>query len=421
MNRRISVIRAREILSAGAFPTIDTMVTLENGLKNSASVPFGTSAGRHEAATLLDHDATRYCGFGMLTAVQNVNDIIGPMLKGCAVDDQRAIDEKLATLDTTPRRQRIGGNAILSVSLACCRVAAQSAGSPLYRYIRDTYGRTSDIRALPRPMVVMIEGGRHADESTDLQEYMVAALPGMNTRDSVRAAIEVYLRLGRVLKERGYSVNVGYEGAYAPAGIRSNEEPLQHIERAIREAGYVVGRELALAMDPAASELQRDDGLYHLATESRAMTGEALVAYYEELAAKYAICSIEDGLGEDDWAYWPLLNRQLGPKIMIVGDDLTVTNVERLRQAIECKAINAVLIKPNQVGTLSETMAAIAVAERHGMKVVVSHRGGGETTDTFMVDLGVASDAEFIKVGPSRGERVIKYNRLMEIADELGF
>lgn len=420
MKAKIEEIRAREILSTGALPTIETSVTLDNGIVGVASVPFGSSAGKYEAVTLVDGDPKRYRGLGMMKAVHNVNEAIAPEMRGLRGLDQHAIDGKLVSLDPTPRRECLGGNAILSVSLACARAACASLGLPLYQYIRDTYNYRGKEFILPKPMVVLIEGGCHADNSTDFQEYMVGVLADQKVRENVRAAIEVYLYLGKVLKSHRYSINVGYEGAYAPTAVKSNEEPLLHIQQAISDAGYKPGEEVAIAMDPAASEFHKDDGLYHLERDQMELNSEELIAYYESLVKKYCIFSIEDGLGEDDWDSWPMLNKQLGTKLMIIGDDLTVTNVQRLQKAIDLSAINTVVIKPNQVGTLTETMAAIDLAEKHGLKVVVSHRGGGETTDTFIIDIAVATNADFVKVGPSRGERVVKYNRLMEIGDELG-
>jgi enolase len=417
---KVKEIRAREILSTGGYPTVEAVVTLEGGTAGVASVPYGTSAGRHEAVTLADGDPRRYRGKGMLKAVGNVNDVIAPKIRGLDALDQRSIDEHLIALDPTPQRKDIGGNSILSVSLACARAAAAARGVPLYRHIRDSYGIDDKDVALPRPMVVVIEGGRHADNSTDFQEYLVGLTKDRGTRDNVRAAIEVYLFLGSLLKRKGYSINVGTEGAYAPTAVKSNEEPLALIEEAIRDAGYRPGEDVGIAMDPAASEFVGDDGLYHLARDGQDLSPEDMIGYYECLVDKYCVFSLEDGLGEDDWNNWPVMNKRLGEKIMIIGDDLTVTSVDRLQKAIDTRAINSILIKPNQVGTLTETIAAITLARMSGLKTVVSHRGGGETTDTLIIDLAVATNADFVKVGPSRGERVVKYNRLMEIADELG-
>lgn len=420
MDSRIKDIRSREILSTSAFPSMETVVYLENGLTAKASVPYGTSAGRHEAVTLVDGDPGRYLGKGMLKAIINVNERIAPDIRGMDVLDQRTVDEKLISLDPTSRRENLGGNAILSVSLACARAAADLKGMEVYQHIRSAYGARDKDLVPPRPMMVVIEGGCHADNSTDLQEYLVAPIMNTTTRECVRAGIESYIHLGKILKKRGYNTNVGLEGAYAPTSIGSNEEPLTLIQKAIEEAGYSPGEEVGIALDPASSEFFKDDGLYHLDREGRKLSSNEMIDYYEDLTEKYPISSIEDGLGEDDWEAWSILNRRLGDKLMIMGDDLTVTNVDRLQKAIDLKAINAILIKPNQVGTLTETVQAIELAKEHDFKVVISHRGGGETTDTFIIDIAVATGANFVKVGPSRGERVVKYNRLMEIGDELG-
>ena len=391
---------------------------LENGITGIASVPFGSSAGRYEALTLIDGDPARYGGRGMLSSIHNVNNVIAPAIVGTEVFDQIGIDAQLIALDATPRRERLGGNSILSVSLACARAACAARAVPLYKYIQESFGLPGGAASLPKPMMVVIEGGCHADDSTDLQEYMVGIRADVNTRDAVRAGIEIYHTLGKVLKTQGYAINVGLEGAYAPAGISSNKEPLTYIQEAIVDAGYEPMDEVAIALDPAASEFYRE-GSYRLERENRILSAEQLIRYYEELVSEYPIFSIEDGLGEDDWDSWTLLNERLGPRVINVGDDLTTTNVTRLQKAIDLKAINAILIKPNQVGTLSETVEATTLAKEHGLKVIVSHRGGGETTDTLIIDLAVAVSADFVKVGPSRGERVVKYNRLMEIDEEV--
>ena len=391
---------------------------LENGITGIASVPFGSSAGKYEALTLLDGDSARYGGRGMLRSIHNVNNVIAPAIVGTDVFDQIGIDAQLIALDATPRRERLGGNSILSVSLACARAACAARAVPLYKYIQQTYRLADKKVSLPKPMMVVIEGGCHADDSTDLQEYMVGIRADVNSRDAVRAGIEIYHTLGKVLKAQGYAINVGLEGAYAPAGIPSNKEPLIYIQEAIVDAGYEPMDEVAIALDPAASEFYRD-GSYRLERENRTLSAEQLIYYYEELVSEYPIFSIEDGLGEDDWDSWALLNERLGQRVINVGDDLTTTNVTRLQKAINLKAINAILIKPNQVGTLSETVEATTLAKEHGLKVIVSHRGGGETTDTLIIDLAVAVSADFVKVGPSRGERVVKYNRLMEIDEEV--
>jgi enolase len=394
------------------------MVMLNSGITGIASVPFGSSAGRYEALTLLDADPARYCGRGMLKSAHNVNNVIAPAIVGTEVFDQKEIDAQLIALDVTARRQHLGGNSILSVSLACARAACASRAIPLYKYVRETYGLAGERASLPKPMMVVVEGGRHADDSTDLQEYMVGIRADVNSRDAVRAGIEIYHTLGKLLKAQGYAINVGLEGAYAPAGMQSNKEPLIYIQEAIVDAGYEPMKEVAIALDPAASEFYKD-GSYRLERENRTLSAAQLISYYEELVSEYPIFSIEDGLGEDDWNSWTTLNERLGKRVMNVGDDLTATNVTRLQKAIDLKAINAILIKPNQVGTLSETVEATTLAKEHGLNVIVSHRGGGETTDTLIIDLAVAASADFVKVGPSRGERVVKYNRLMEIEEEV--
>jgi enolase len=419
MARTVKKIEAHEILSTSAQPTIETVVTLDDGIIASVSVPYGTSAGKHEAVTLVDKDPGRYRGKGMLKAAANVNDIIAPKMLGVDVTDQQEVDRRLVALDPTPQRKNLGGNSILSVSLACARAGARAKHISLHKHIRECYGLEGRDYVLPKPMVVVIEGGQHADNSTDFQEYLVGVIKNRGGRENVRAAIETYLSLKPILKEQGFNTNVGTEGAYAPAGIKSNEDPLVYIEQAMKAAGYQPGDDLGIALDPASSEFF-EEGSYNLACEGKRLSSDEMIAYYEGLLGKYHIFSIEDGLGEDDWDAWPVMNRKMGDRIMIMGDDLTVTNVERLQKAIDIKAINSILIKPNQVGTLSETVEAMELAHKNGLKTIVSHRGGGETTDTFIIDLAVAAGAEFVKVGPSRGERVVKYNRLMAIADELG-
>lgn len=420
MKTTIKLVRAREILSTSGYPTIETIVALEDGTTAVVSVPYGTSAGVHEAVTLVDGDPKRYKGKGMLKAVDNVNKVIAPKVIGADAADQRSIDNLLISLDPSPQRANLGGNSILSVSLACARASANSKQVPLYQHIRQTYGLPHKDYRLPKPMMVVIEGGQHADNSTDFQEYLVGVIAEQGARRNVQIGIEVYLTLGKLLKQKGYSTNVGTEGAFAPTAIKSNEEPLIYIEKAISEAGYQPGKDAAIALDPAASEFYGEDDMYHLERDGRTLSSQDMISLYQDLVSRYPIFSLEDGLSEDDWDAWPSLNATLGSKIIVMGDDLTVTNVERLKRAIDLVAINAILIKPNQCGTLSETIDAISLAQNHGLRTVVSHRGGGETTDTFIIDLAVATNSEFVKVGPTRGERVVKYNRLMEIADELG-
>lgn len=418
MARKITKITAREIISTGAFPTIETKVTLDDGTVGVASAPFGSSAGIHEAFTLTDKDPKRYHGLGMLKAVSNVTSVIAHELVGKSVDDQSNLDNIMRNLDGTPNLSSLGGNAIISVSLACARAASTSSGQELFQYMRPFLNNTNNPISMPQPMMVLIEGGKHADDSTDLQEYMIICRTPEQMAERVRAGIETYQTLRKVLKERGYSVNVGYEGAFAPTAVKTNREPLELITEAIERTGYKVGADIALGMDPAASEVFSND-TYVLSLDNRSLTAQEMIAFYTGLANDFALISLEDGLAEDDWDHWVPLQQQLGGRMQIVGDDLTATNSERLQKAIDMKAINTILIKPNQAGTLTEVFESINLARANGIKVVVSHRGGGDTTDTFIADLAVAANAEMIKCGPSRSERTEKYNRLMEIEELL--
>ncbi|MDA1196989.1 MAG: phosphopyruvate hydratase [Nanoarchaeota archaeon] len=412
---KIKSITAREILSSGSTPSIEVKVTLQNGTTGKASVPFGASAGIHEAYVLFD-GAKRYSGKGMLKAVNNINKKIAPNLRNKDAFDQPAIDQLMIDIDGTKNKKKLGGNAILAVSVAVARAAANAQKLPLYAYIRKAYQLPIKKYVLPNPQMVVIEGGKHADNSTDMQEYMVAPIKGNSVKEEVQAGIEVYLALKKVLKQKNLDTNVGNEGAYAPAGLKSNESPLQLIRAAIKKAGYSK-KDIGISLDPATSELFHN-GKYHLKKEKKKLTSVGMINYFKKWLKKYPeIITLEDPLHEDDWAYWPEITRTT--KIPIIGDDLTVTNPERLQRAIDTKAINAILIKLNQIGTLTETVQTCMLARNNNMMTIVSHRGGGETNDTAMVDLAVAVNAAFIKVGPSRGERVCKYNRLMEIADEL--
>lgn len=417
----IKSIAAHEILSSGAYPTIETTLTLENGISGIASVPFGVSAGSKEAEVLLDGDKKRYQGKGCRKAISNIEKIIAPRLKGVNALGQRMVDHILNDLDPSPRKEELGGNAILSVSLACTRAAAKAESVELYQYIRELSGgeRYSSLPvrkySIPRPMMVVIEGGAHADHSTDFQEYLICPLQNVKYHDQVRMGIEVYYETKKILQRKGYNTNVGTEGAFAPAGIGSNEEPVRILIEAIEMAGYVPGKDIGIAIDAAASEFYRQ-GQYVLSCEKKKLSAEALISYYQKIVQKYGILSLEDGLAEDDWQNWSKLYRKLGKQTVIVGDDLTVTNVKYLQKAINERAINAIIIKPNQVGTLTETLETIALAQKNKIQTIVSHRGGGDTNDTFIMDLGVAAGSAFTKVGPSRGERVEKYNRMMRIA-----
>jgi enolase len=418
MSRKIKSITAREIISTGAYPTVETKVTLDDGTIGVASAPFGSSAGIHEAFTLTDKDPKRYHGLGMLKAVNNVENVIAPELSEVSADDQAKIDDIMRRLDGTPNLSNLGGNAIISVSLAVARAASKSAGLELFQYMRPFLKNANNPVVMPQPMMVLIEGGKHADDSTDLQEYMIICRTPDQTAERVRAGIETYQTLKKVLKERGYSVNVGYEGAFAPTAVKTNREPLELITEAIERTGYKVGDDIALAMDPAASEVFHDNE-YVLTRDNRRLSASEMIDFYSGLARDFALISLEDGLAEDDWDNWVPLLQKLGGQMQIIGDDLTATNSERLQRAIDMKAINTILIKPNQAGTLTEVFETVNLARANDIKVVVSHRGGGDTTDTFIADLAVAANAEMIKCGPSRSERTEKYNRLMEIEELL--
>ncbi len=397
---------------------MEAKVFLDDGSVGIASVPFGVSAGSHEATVLLDGDPKRYGGEGMLKAVANINKKIAPKLIGLNSCDQQKIDQIMIDLDGTSGKSRLGGNAILGVSLACARAAALSKKKPLYAYLREIFKLPYKNFKLPRPMMVVIEGGKHATNSTDLQEYIITPIGGKNVRECVRYGAEVYLALKRVLQEKNLNANVGNEGAFAPPGLQNNETPWELILEAIKKAGYEAGKDIMLSADPATSEIF-ENGKYHLPKTDENLSSKQMIEYFKKWVQKYPLLTLEDPLAEDDWDNWQLIMKELGQKIRIIGDDLTVTNPERLAKAIKLKAINAILIKLNQIGTLTEAIQTIEMAHKEKFWSVVSHRGGGETCDTFMIDLAVATNSEFVKVGVSRGERTEKYNRLMEIEEEL--
>jgi enolase len=409
----IEEIIGREILDSRGNPTVEVEVLLEEGALGRAAVPSGASTGAHEAVELRDGDAERFSGKGVLMAVENVNAIIADELWGWDALDQVAIDEYLIELDGTPNKGRLGANAILGVSLAVAKAAADVLGLPLYRYIGGVSART-----LPVPMMNILNGGKHAVDGPDLQEFMVMPVGAPSFAEALRWGAETYHALKKVLTKRGYATGVGDEGGFAPS-LGSNEEALEVILEAIQQAGYRPGQDIYVALDPASSELF-DDGKYLLKKEGRTLTGEQMVDFYQAWVDKYPIISIEDGLAEDDWESWILLRQRLGDRIQIVGDDLLVTNVERLRMAIDRQAANSILIKLNQIGTLTETLAAIEMAKRAGWTAVVSHRSG-ETEDATISDLVVAVNAGQIKTGaPCRSDRVAKFNQLLRIEEELG-
>jgi enolase len=416
---KIKSIKAREILSSGSTPSLEVKCELDSGNVGVASVPYGASAGIHEAFVLLDGDKSRYLGKGMLKAVENINTKIAEKIVGLDAFNQREIDKTMIELDGAENKKNLGANAILGTSLAVAKAAADEKKLPLYQYIRKVFNLPVKNFILPNPMMVVIEGGKHADQSTDLQEYMISPIGQFSAKENVRCGIEVYLMLKKVLKEKGYSVNVGNEGAFAPSGLSSNETPLELINEAVEKSGYKLGENVGISLDPATSEIF-ENGKYELKLEGKALSSEEMIDYFADWANKYPIITLEDPLHEDDWDHWPELTEKLGDKIAIVGDDLTVTNPKRLQKAIDLKAINSILIKLNQIGSLTETVDCCMLARENGLMTIISHRGGGETNDTSMIDLAVAVNAGFVKVGPSRGERVEKYNRLMEIEDELG-
>lgn len=416
---KIKSVSAYEILASGGYPTVEARVELENGSVGLASVPYGASAGSHEASVLMDGDKSRYNGQGMLSVVKTIQETIAPLVVGLDAADQRGLDEKMIAFDGTPNKGKLGGNAILAVSLAAAQAEAAAQGKPFYKHIADTFQTGVDFKDLPSPMVVVIEGGKHADDTTDLQEFCISAVGEGTATEKVRKAIEAYHALKKVLKANKLSTNVGNEGAFAPNGIPSNEAPFQYILEAIKNAGYEAGKDLSISIDAAASEFYHD-GKYDLKVENRQLTASELIAYFESWLQKYPIATIEDMLAEDDWENWVAM-KGISDKysVPLIGDDLTVTNMERLQKAIDMNAISAILIKLNQIGSLTETVDCCMLARKNGLMTTTSHRGGGETNDAAMVDLAVAVGSRFIKVGPTRGERVSKYNRLMAIEREL--
>jgi enolase len=416
MNTKIEQIFAHEILDSRGNPTVEVEVTLADGSMGRAAVPSGASTGTHEALELRDKDPNRYGGKGVLKAVSNVNTEIAGTLSGHAADDQLAIDRVLLKLDGTQNKSRLGANAILGVSLAVAKAAAASLKIPLYRYIGGVFAHV-----LPVPQMNILNGGAHTGwQSTDFQEFMIMPVGAPTFREALRWSSEVYQCLRGVLREKNYTALVGDEGGFAPA-LKSNVEAVEVILTAIEKAGYKAGDQICIALDPAASELfDEKTRTYNLRREGKKLTGEEMVAFWLEWIAKYPIISLEDGLAEDDWDSWKLLTAKAGAKLQIVGDDLLVTNPERVRKAIAEKAANALLVKLNQIGSLSETMEAVEICHRAGWRAVTSHRSG-ETEDTTIADLVVAMNMGQIKTGaPARIDRVAKYNQLLRIENELG-
>jgi len=416
MSTMITDVIGREILDSRGNPTVEVEVWLENDVMGRAAVPSGASTGVHEALELRDGDKSRYGGKGVLKAVENVNEKIAEELFGMDALDQVAIDQAMLALDGTPNKSKLGANAILGASMAVARAAAESLDLPLYRYLGGAGART-----LPVPMMNIMNGGAHANfESTDFQEFMIAPVGAPTFSEAVRWGSETYQALKSVLKSKGYPTGVGDEGGFAPT-LKANSEAIELILTAITKAGYKPGDDICIALDPAASEIYQEDGTYLLRREGdKKLTSEQMVALWADWVRQYPILSIEDGFAQDDWAGWELLTQELGHKIQIVGDDLFVTNVERLARGIKENAANSILIKLNQIGSLTETIAAIEMARKVGWTAMVSHRSG-ETGDTFISDLVVGMGTGQIKTGaPARSERVEKYNQLMRIEESLG-
>ncbi|HTV90562.1 MAG TPA: phosphopyruvate hydratase [Stellaceae bacterium] len=409
----IADIHAREILDSRGNPTVEVDVTLEGGTRGRAAVPSGASTGAHEAVEKRDGDRQRYGGRGVRQAVDAVNGEIFDALSGFDAADQLAIDRTLIELDGTPNKGRLGANAILGVSLACAKAAAAELGQPLYRYVGGAFART-----LPVPMMNIVNGGVHADNPIDLQEFMIVPVGAPNVTEAVRMGSEVFHALRRKLHDAGHNTNVGDEGGFAP-NLASADQALGFVMQAIEAAGYRPGEDIVLALDPAASEFYAD-GKYNLAGEGKLLDAVGMVAYYKDLVARYPILSIEDGMAEDDWDGWELLTRELGGKSQLVGDDIFVTNPAIFRRGVARGIANALLVKVNQIGTLSETLEAIELAQRNGYGAVMSHRSG-ETEDATIADLAVATNCGQIKTGSlSRSDRLAKYNQLIRIEEELG-
>jgi enolase len=410
----ISDIKGREVIDSRGNPTVEAEVILVDGSMGRAIVPSGASTGEHEAVELRDGDKKRYVGKGVLKAVENVNGEIAEALIDFDADDQRGLDAKMIELDGTDNKGRLGANAILAVSMAAARAVAAFYRLPLYRYLGGAGANT-----LPTPMMNILNGGAHADNNVDFQEFMVMPVGAESFSDALRWGVEVFHTLKGVLKKRGYNTAVGDEGGFAPS-VKSNVEAIEVVLEAIQQAGYKPGEEIAIALDPACSELYKDGKYIFKKSDNSSKSSEEMVQYWAKWANDYPIVSIEDGLAEDDWAGWEMLTKELGGKIQLVGDDLFVTNVERLQQGIDRSVANSILIKVNQIGTVSETLDSIDLARRNGYTSIISHRSG-ETEDTFIADLAVATGAGQIKTGSaSRTDRIAKYNQLLRIEEALG-
>jgi len=410
---KIKKITAREILDSRGNPTVEVDVILDNGILGRAAVPSGASTGSKEAIELRDNDKKRYLGKGVLKAVNNVNEIIAPQLVGKNPEDQKEIDHLMIRLDGTENKAKLGANAILGVSIAVAKAAAQDKGLSVFKYLGG-----DDARRLPIPFFNILNGGKHADNNVDIQEFMIAPIGATSFREALRMAAETYHNLKAVLKSKGLNTAVGDEGGFAP-NLSSNEEAIQIIITAIEKAGYKAGKDISIVLDPAASEFYQD-GRYVLKADNKRLSSEEMVKYYDKLISKYPIISIEDGLAEDDWDGWQVLTKELGKKIQLTGDDIFVTNPKILAEGIKKGIANSVLIKLNQIGTLSETLETVDMAKKSGYTCVFSHRSG-ETEDSFLADVTVATSAGQLKTGaPARSERLAKYNQLLRIEEELG-
>ena len=417
MSTTIVHVEGREILDSRGHPTVEAIVVLEDESFGEAAVPSGASTGEHEAVELRDGDASRYGGKGVLNAVEFINTEIALAVIGLDATDQEDVDQVMIDVDGTPNKARLGANAILAVSLGAAKAAAQSAGLPLFRYLGGPRAHV-----MPVPMMNILNGGKHADNNVDFQEFMIQPWGAPDFREALRKGSECFHALSKVLKDRGYNTNVGDEGGFAP-NLKSNEEALEVIAEAVKKAGYQLGTDIHIALDPAATEMfDKDTGKYRFfkSAPDRSVTSAELTDYWAGWCDKYPIRSVEDGLAEDDWDGWCQMTKKLGEKVQIVGDDLFVTNTERLARGIELGAANSILIKLNQIGTLTETFAAVDLAMRNGYSVVISHRSG-ETEDTTIADVAVATNAGQIKTGSlCRSDRIAKYNRLLRIEDHLG-
>jgi enolase len=414
---KITNISAQELLDSRGNPTVECTVSLQDGTTASAMVPSGASTGTYEAVELRDGDKERYLGKGVLRAVENINTKIAEVIVGMEVEDQTEIDQAMVALDGTENKSELGANAILAVSMACTKAAALSQKKPLYEYIAELFENPNDVFELPVPMINVLNGGKHAPGASDIQEYMIMPIGASSIEEAIRWGSEVFHTLGKLLKEKGHRTLVGDEGGYAPK-LGSNEEPLKLIVEAIEKAGLKPGQDIGLAIDAAANEFYID-GKYELKADEKTLEREQLVNIYANWAHKYPLISIEDGFAEGDWEGFKMLEDKLSEEVMNVGDDLFVTNVHRLEKGIEMECANAILIKLNQIGTVSETVAVIKRAEEVGFNSIISHRSG-ETEDTFIADFAVGSAVGFIKTGSmSRSERVAKYNRLIKIEREL--